>query len=161
MQSIGIYSTQRAPRTRIKGNISCSKLQLYAQYILGQLRAACAIRTQKSNSQIKYAIQVPRNRYNTCSVDKEALEIYVQARTERWSFFQNDGMECLSPGSPSKSDPIYLWPLRHLIRVMRRHDLTKKKNKDKHCQSLFYFVPQKSHSQVGSDSQNPISVITW
>ena len=29
--------------------------------------------------------------------------------------------------TPSKSDPRDLWPLRHLIRVMRRHDLTKKR----------------------------------
>ena len=28
--------------------------------------------------------------------------------------------------APSKSDPRDLWPLRHLIRMMRRHDLTKK-----------------------------------
>ena len=28
--------------------------------------------------------------------------------------------------SPSKSDPRHLWPFRHLIRVMRRHDPTKK-----------------------------------
>ena len=34
--------------------------------------------------------------------------------------------------TPSKSDPRDLWPLRHLIRVMRWHDLTKKDNdKDK------------------------------
>ena len=26
--------------------------------------------------------------------------------------------------TPSKSDPRDLWPLRHLIRVMRRHDMT-------------------------------------
>ena len=29
--------------------------------------------------------------------------------------------------TPSDSDPRDLWPLRHLIRVMRGHDLTKKK----------------------------------
>ena len=33
--------------------------------------------------------------------------------------------------TPSKSDPRDLWPLRHLIREMRRHDLTKK-DKDKY-----------------------------
>ena len=30
-----------------------------------------------------------------------------------------------------QSDPRDLWPLRHLIRVMRRHDMTKKNYKDK------------------------------
>ena len=34
-------------------------------------------------------------------------------------------------GTPSKSDPRDLWPLRHLIRVMIRHDLTQKKDNDK------------------------------
>ena len=33
--------------------------------------------------------------------------------------------------APSKSNPRDLWPLRHLIRVMRRHDLTKKKTMTK------------------------------
>ena len=33
--------------------------------------------------------------------------------------------------TPPKSNPRDLWPLRHLIRVMRRHDLTKKKTKTK------------------------------
>ena len=33
--------------------------------------------------------------------------------------------------APSKSDPRDLWPLRHLIRVMRRHDLTKTKKMTK------------------------------
>ena len=28
------------------------------------------------------------------------------------------------PETPARSDPWYLWPLRHLIRVMRRRDLT-------------------------------------
>ena len=30
--------------------------------------------------------------------------------------------------APSKSDPKDLWPLQHLIRVMRRHDQTKKRD---------------------------------
>ena len=30
--------------------------------------------------------------------------------------------------APSKSDPRDLWPLQHLIRVMRRHDQTKKRD---------------------------------
>ena len=35
--------------------------------------------------------------------------------------------------TPSKSYPIHLWPLRHLIRVTRTHDLTEKDNdKDKY-----------------------------
>ena len=35
--------------------------------------------------------------------------------------------------TPSESDLRDLWPLRHSIRVMRRHDLTKKDNdKDKY-----------------------------
>ena len=29
--------------------------------------------------------------------------------------------------TPPKSNPRDLWPLRHLFRVMRRHDMTKKK----------------------------------
>ena len=33
--------------------------------------------------------------------------------------------------TPSESDPRDLWPLRHLIRVMRGHDLTRKKDNDK------------------------------
>ena len=33
--------------------------------------------------------------------------------------------------APSKSDPRHLWPLIHLIRVMRRHDLTEKKTMTK------------------------------
>ena len=31
-----------------------------------------------------------------------------------------------------QSDPRDLWPLRHLIRVMKRHDMTKKIDKDKY-----------------------------
>ena len=34
--------------------------------------------------------------------------------------------------TPSKSDPRVLWPLKHLIRVMRGHDLTQKKDNDKY-----------------------------
>ena len=33
--------------------------------------------------------------------------------------------------SHTTSDPTDLWPLRHLLRVMRRHDMTKKIDKDK------------------------------
>ena len=35
--------------------------------------------------------------------------------------------------SPSKSNPRDLWPFRHLIRVMWRHDLTKKHRKNCEC----------------------------
>ena len=34
--------------------------------------------------------------------------------------------------TPPKSNPRDLWPLRHLFRVMRRHDMTKKIDKDKY-----------------------------
>ena len=34
--------------------------------------------------------------------------------------------------TPPKSNPRDLWPLRHLFRVMRRHDMTKKIYKDKY-----------------------------
>ena len=34
--------------------------------------------------------------------------------------------------TPPKSNPRDLWPLKHLFRVMRRHDMTKKNYKDKY-----------------------------
>ena len=58
-----------------------------------------------------------------------ALEACDQ-RNETWPDQQKDKDKEIYR-TPSKSDPRDLWPLRHLIRMMRGHDLTDKKTKTK------------------------------
>ena len=54
----------------------------------------------------------------------------AMTKTIQW---QRQGQLPIHLENTSKSDPSDLWPLRHLIRMMRRHDQTKKDNdKDKY-----------------------------
>ena len=68
------------------------------------------------------------------------FETFVQSDEKTWhdqkkvdkdKYKENDKVKNIQR-TPSKSNPRDLWPLRHLFRVMRRHDMTKKNYKDKY-----------------------------
>ena len=66
--------------------------------------------------------------FETCDQSDEGTWPDQQKDNDQYKYMDNDNdKDKYILRTPSESDPRDLWPLRHLIRVMRGHDLTNKK----------------------------------